>query len=63
MNLNLIKIAEAQAVSIPLPANLATSTGAQAAQTLNDMSVWIYLVGGIILAALLIDILIGALKK
>ena len=60
---NLILKVYAQAVSIPLPANLATSTGAQAAQTLNDMSTYIYLVLGVILAAVLIEILIGALRK
>jgi len=60
---NLILKVYAQAVSIPLPANLATSTGAQAAQTLSDMSTYIYLVLGVILAAVLIEILIGALRK
>jgi len=49
--------------SIPLPTNLVSSTAAQAAQTLSDFSGYLYLVLGIILATVIIEIIIGALRK
>lgn len=60
---NLILKAYAQAVSIPLPANLATSTGAQAAQTLSDLSPYLILILGVILGVVIVEVLIGALRR
>jgi hypothetical protein len=58
----LLNIAHAQQ-SIPLPASLASSTAAQAAQTISDFAPYLYLILGVILATVIIEIIIGALRK
>jgi len=58
----LINIAHAQ-VSIPLPTGFATGTAAQAAQTLTDLNPYTLLILGVILAVVILEIIIGALRK
>jgi hypothetical protein len=59
----LISTAHADPISIPLPAGFATSVAAQASQNISDWQTLIYLIAGVLLVAVLIDILIGALRK
>jgi len=62
--INLLKISVAHAqVSVPLPANLASSTGLQAATFISDWSTWITLIAGVVLVAVIIEVLVGALRK
>jgi hypothetical protein len=57
-----LNVAHAQA-SIPLPSGFASATASQAAQTLSDFSSYLYLILGVILATVIIEIIIGALRK
>jgi len=61
---NFLKIAVAHAQeSIPLPAGFASSTAAQSAGFISDWSTWLTLIAGVLLVSVIIEVLVGALRK
>lgn len=48
---------------IALPTNFTASTTAVAADFVNDLSAYIYLILGVILALVIVEVIIGAIRK
>jgi hypothetical protein len=46
-----------------VPDNLVSSTTAVMTATFSTLSGWIYLIGGVLLAVVVIEILVGAIRK